>query len=64
MSNQLDINCDTCDVPLAVTAESAAHDINLIDVVVSCNSCGCTLNDFIRIDAMLVVNKGKEQPNV
>lgn len=64
MSNQLDINCDTCDVPLTVTAESAAHDINLVDVVVSCDSCGCILNDFIRIDAMLVVNKGKEQPYV
>lgn len=58
MSDLLDLHCDTCDVPLTVTAESAAHDSNLIDVVVGCKSCGCTLNSFVRIDEMLVLNKG------
>ncbi|CAI8990195.1 hypothetical protein [Pseudomonas chlororaphis] len=58
MSDQLDLHCDTCGVPLTVSAESAAHDSNLIDVVVDCESCGYTLNSFIRIDEMQVLNNG------
>ncbi|QHA95818.1 hypothetical protein [Pseudomonas sp. J380] len=61
MNSQLDIKCDTCAVPLTVTTESAAHDNNLIDIVVSCESCGCTLNAFVCIDEMRVLNKGREQ---
>ncbi len=67
MSTQLDLKCP-CKGPLFARSESAAHDEQLIDVVVECKACGRTLNSFISIDEMLVLDEGsscgKENPDV
>lgn len=55
MTTELDILCKPCRTPYELIAESAPHDENLIDVVVSCRHCGHTLNAFISIDEMTEV---------
>lgn len=57
MNTQLDLKCP-CKGLLFIRSESAAHDQQLIDVVVECKACGRTLNSFIRVDEMLVLDEG------
>lgn len=41
-----------CGGTLQVSVESAAHNHDLLDVVVTCDSCDQVLNDFININEM------------
>lgn len=60
MAQELDLVCKPCNQPYTITAESAVHDDNLIDVVVSCSGCGHTLNAFISIDEMTDISEGSD----
>lgn len=60
---ELDINCRNCGAPLPeITATSAAHNPELIDIVVTCAECHYTLNAFISLDEMTVVQPESEEP--
>lgn len=62
---ELDTNCRDCGVPNPkATAETAAHDETLIDLIVTCDHCGLILNAFISLDEMTEVPNAKpEEPN-
>ncbi|WP_213664276.1 hypothetical protein [Stutzerimonas stutzeri] len=61
---ELDTLCRRCGTPYpTITACAAAHDPNLIDVVVTCDHCGHTLNAFIYLDEMTVVTPPSEEQN-
>lgn len=56
MSTALDGLCPSCSsVALKLTAESAFHDVTLIDIVATCDECGLVLNAFVSIEEMSVV---------
>lgn len=62
MSEHLDSDYKKCGVPYpSITASSAAHDANLIDVVVTCEDCGHTLNAFIALSEMTVITVSEEE---
>lgn len=64
MSEQLDSHCQKCGEPYpSITACSAAHDVGLIDVVVTCDQCGHTLNAFIALSEMTVITVSEEEAN-
>ncbi len=41
-----------CDGTFAATIEMAAHDDNLLDIVVACDECDRKLNSFLALDDM------------
>lgn len=65
MADSLDAECPKCGTPfLSVTAVSAAHDQSLIDLVVSCDDCGHTLNAFVSLSEMTeIVSPSEESPH-
>lgn len=64
MAAFLEADCPKCGTPyLSVTACSAAHDQRLIDLVVTCDDCGHTLNAFISLCEMTEVIVPTEEPN-
>ncbi|BAV74143.1 hypothetical bacteriophage protein [Pseudomonas chlororaphis subsp. aurantiaca] len=54
----IDLNCPRCKAPYQIEAEMAAHDEQLLDVVVQCRTCNRTLNSFIDINEMMVLDEG------
>jgi C4-type Zn-finger protein len=54
---ELDCNCPKCNAEnsLTVTATSAAHNPKLLDIIVQCAECDHTLNAFVDIAEMQVV---------
>ena len=54
----IDLNCPRCASPYHIDAQSAVHDEQLLDVVVHCEKCGRTLNSFIQINEMTVLDEG------
>ena len=60
---ELDTNCRNCGAPLLeIRATSAAHDPELIDIVVECPECHYTLNAFISLGEMTEVQPGSKEP--
>lgn len=51
-----DATCPHCHEQggMAFTVDSAAHDPQLLDVIVMCSGCGTTFNDFMDINEMEV----------
>lgn len=53
METMLEALCPHCSsVALSLTAESAAHDVTLIDLVATCGDCGAVLNAFVSVAEM------------
>lgn len=44
-----------CGGDMKITAEPAAHDDTLLDIVVECEACGRVLNNFVNIEDCSVV---------
>ncbi|WP_373389022.1 hypothetical protein [Pseudomonas alcaligenes] len=60
--DELDTVCRRCNTPYpTITASSAAHNPDLIDIVVTCEHCGHTLNAFISLDEMTEVRHPREE---
>lgn len=48
--------CPSCSsVGLKLTAEPAAHDCTLIDLIAKCEDCGLMLNAFVSVAEMTVI---------
>ncbi|HET8688489.1 MAG TPA: hypothetical protein VFM18_17900 [Methanosarcina sp.] len=52
------MSCPACGIELEdfeweISAEIAAHDPNLIDVIATCPECGAKFNDFVDIREMV-----------
>ena len=54
----IDLNCPRCASPYNIDADTAAHDEQLLDVVIHCDKCHRTLNSFININEMMVLDEG------
>lgn len=54
----IDLNCPSCKSPYRIDADTAAHDEQLLDVVIHCEKCSRTLNSFININEMMVLDEG------
>lgn len=53
------MNCKKCGDPLddaKINAAIAAHDDSLIDILVTCNSCGAVLNTFVSLGSCELLN--------
>lgn len=58
----LDCDCPNCGFPYPdLEATSAAHDDQLIDIIVRCPDCGWSLNAFVALSEMTVLNPGQQQ---
>lgn len=49
---ELSFPCRACGATLYATIEEAAHNEQLLDIVVTCEGCGDALNAFVDIDEM------------
>lgn len=60
MSIELDALCPKCSsLAMKLSAESAIHDVSLIDLVATCGDCGLVLNSFVSIDDMCELDQGE-----
>lgn len=62
MADFLDTDCPQCQTPLLeIETSCAAHDPQLIDVVVRCLQCDHTLNAFISLNEMTEVTRSNKE---
>lgn len=56
MNILLDTACPACKrtATLELKADASAHDVQQLDIIVECHSCGCIFNQFVCIDEMEV----------
>lgn len=55
---ELEAPCSACGGTLFATVESAAHDEDLLDIVVLCGTCNRTTNAFQKLEDMTVISEG------
>lgn len=55
------MNCQTCDIDLTnetvkIEANLAAHDDNVIDIIVTCENCGTKYNAFVEMADLVKID--------
>ncbi|WP_281687604.1 hypothetical protein [Pseudomonas citronellolis] len=57
-----EVTCENCGGEHHTAyVDAAAHDPRLLDLVVECDSCGRTLNEFVEVRCMTLVNEGTSE---